>query len=70
MGLGNQKQRTLNLKTKIKELAEAGMTEAYQISDKMERKDAVVAVTEKAASRDILAADEEQDQKELLRHAS
>ena len=52
------------LKAKIKELAEAGMTEAYQISDKMERKDAVVAVTEKAVA-EILAADEEQDQKEL-----
>ncbi|WJG07796.1 polyribonucleotide nucleotidyltransferase [Aliiglaciecola sp. LCG003] len=52
------------LKTKIKELAEAGMTQAYQISDKMERKDAVVAVTEKATA-EILAADPEQDAKEV-----
>ena len=53
------------LKAKIKELAEAGMTEAYQISDKLARKDAVTAVTEKAAA-EILEADEEQDQKEVL----
>ncbi len=52
------------LKAKVKELAEAGMTEAYQISDKMERKDAVVAVTE-SASAAILEADPEQDPKEL-----
>lgn len=54
-----------DLKTKVKELAEAGMTEAYQISDKMERKDAVVAVTEKALAA-IVAENEEQDQKEVL----
>ncbi len=53
------------LKTKVKELAEAGMTDAYQISDKMERKDAVVAVTEKALEA-ILAENQEQDQKEVL----
>ena len=53
------------LKAKVKELAEAGMTEAYQISDKMERKDAVDAVTSKAAAA-ILEADEEQDEKEVL----
>ncbi|MDN4501087.1 polyribonucleotide nucleotidyltransferase [Alteromonadaceae bacterium BrNp21-10] len=54
----------VDLKAKIKELAEAGMTAAYQISDKMERKDAVTAVTDKAAA-DILAANPEQDGKEL-----
>ncbi|GAB2682563.1 polyribonucleotide nucleotidyltransferase [Aliiglaciecola sp. 3_MG-2023] len=53
-----------DLKSKIKELAEAGMTEAYQISDKMVRKDAVVAVTEKAVEA-ILEADPEQDPKEV-----
>ena len=53
------------LKAKVKELAEAGMTEAYQISDKMERKDAVDAVTAKAAAA-IVEADEEQDEKEVL----
>jgi polyribonucleotide nucleotidyltransferase len=51
------------LKAKIKELAEAGMTAAYQISDKLERKDAVTAVTAKAVA-EILAADPEQDAKE------
>lgn len=54
----------VELKAKIKELAEAGMTEAYQISDKMVRKDAVTAVTEKAAA-EILEANPEQDAKEL-----
>ena len=52
------------LKAKVKELAEAGMTEAYQISDKMVRKDAVVAVTEKAIA-EILEANPEQDRKEV-----
>jgi polyribonucleotide nucleotidyltransferase len=52
------------LKDKIKALAEAGMTEAYQISDKLVRKDAVTAVTEKAVA-EILAADPEQDAKEV-----
>lgn len=52
------------LKAKIAELAQEGMTQAYQISDKMERKDAVVAVTEKAAAA-ILEADPEQDAKEV-----
>ena len=51
-----------SLKDKIKALALEGMTAAYQISDKLERKDAVTAVTEKAAA-EILAADEEQDPK-------
>ena len=52
------------LKAKIKELAEEGMTEAYQISDKLVRKDAVTAVTEKAAAA-IAEADAEQDPKEV-----
>lgn len=42
------KAANVGLKQRIAELAEAGMTEAYQISDKMARKDAVTAVTEKA----------------------
>ncbi|HBL21628.1 MAG TPA: polyribonucleotide nucleotidyltransferase, partial [Alteromonas mediterranea] len=53
------------LKDKVKALAEAEMTAAYQISDKLERKDAVTAVTEKALEA-ILAEDEEQDKKEVL----
>ena len=52
------------LKAKVKELAEAGITAAYQISDKMERKDAVVAVTEKTVA-EIIAADETQNAKEV-----
>ena len=52
------------LKAKVKELAEAGITAAYQISDKMERKDAVVAVTEKTVA-EIIAADETQNSKEV-----
>jgi len=58
------------LKAQVKELAEAGMTEAYQISDKMVRKDAITAVTEKAIAA-ILEANSEQDRKEasdLLHH--
>merc|ERR1712137_1212313 len=54
-----------SLKDKVKALAEAEMTAAYQISDKLERKDAVVAATEKALAA-IVAEDEEQDQKEVL----
>ena len=53
------------LKEKVKALAEADMTAAYQISDKLARKEAVTAVTEKALEA-ILAEDEEQDQKEVL----
>ena len=53
------------LKATIKELAEAEMTAAYQISDKLARKDAVVAATEKALAA-ILEANPEQDQKEAL----
>ncbi|MBT0586512.1 polyribonucleotide nucleotidyltransferase [Alteromonas oceanisediminis] len=53
------------LKNKIAELAKSGMTEAYQISDKMERKDAVTAVTEKALAA-VVEADPEQDPKEVL----
>ena len=52
------------LKTKVAELAKVGMTEAYQISDKLARKDAVVAVTS-AASAAILAENPEQDPKEV-----
>jgi polyribonucleotide nucleotidyltransferase len=51
------------LKAQVKELAEAGMTEAYQISDKMVRKDAITAVTEKAIAA-ILEANPLQDRKE------
>lgn len=54
-----------DLKAKVKSLAEAGMTDAYQISDKMERKDAVVATTE-AALAAILEESPEQDAKEVL----
>ncbi|BCO19297.1 polyribonucleotide nucleotidyltransferase [Alteromonas sp. KC3] len=53
------------LKDKVKALAEAEMTAAYQISDKLERKDAVTAATEKALEA-ILAEDEDQDKKEVL----
>jgi polyribonucleotide nucleotidyltransferase len=52
-----------DLKAKVKELAEAGMTEAYQISDKMVRKDAITAVTDAAVAA-ILEANPEQDPKE------
>jgi polyribonucleotide nucleotidyltransferase len=52
------------LKNKVKELAEAGMTEAYQVSDKMERKDAINALTSKTVE-EIVAADEEQNAKEV-----
>jgi polyribonucleotide nucleotidyltransferase len=52
------------LKSKIAELAKEGMTAAYQISDKMERKDAVTAVTEKA-SAELLEADETLDAAEV-----
>jgi len=52
------------LKNKVKELAEAGMTEAYQVSDKMERKDAINALTSKTVET-IVAADENQNAKEV-----
>ena len=52
------------LKGKIAELAKEGMTAAYQISDKMERKDAVTAVTEKALA-ELTEADESLDSKEV-----
>jgi polyribonucleotide nucleotidyltransferase len=58
------------LKAQVKALAEAGMTEAYQISDKMLRKDAITAVTEKAITA-IIEANPAQDRKEasdLLHH--
>lgn len=52
------------LKDKIKAAAEAEMVAAYQISDKLERKAAVDAVTDKATAA-ILEADAEQDEKEV-----
>ena len=52
------------LKEKVKALAEAEMVAAYQISDKLARKDAVTAATEKARDA-ILAEDETQDKKEV-----
>ncbi|UAA39904.1 polyribonucleotide nucleotidyltransferase [Paraneptunicella aestuarii] len=54
----------VDLKTKIKDLIEADMVAAYQISDKMARKDAVEAATEKAVAA-ILEQDAEQDEKEV-----
>jgi polyribonucleotide nucleotidyltransferase len=51
------------LKDKIKSLAEAGMTEAYQISDKLARKDAVTAVNI-STLESLLAEDADLDQKE------
>ncbi len=51
------------LKAKIKELAEADMVAAYQISDKLERKTAVDAATDKAVQA-LLEANPEQDEKE------
>jgi polyribonucleotide nucleotidyltransferase len=52
------------LKAMVKELAETGMTEAYQVSDKMERKDAIVALTSSTVAT-ITAADETQNAKEV-----
>ncbi len=52
------------LKAKIKDMAEADMTAAYQISDKMERKDAINALTDRVTAA-ILEADEEQSEKEV-----
>ncbi|MFT5313093.1 MAG: polyribonucleotide nucleotidyltransferase [Paraglaciecola sp.] len=52
------------LKAKVKELAETGMTEAYQVSDKMERKDAITALTQSTVAT-ITAADESQNAKEV-----
>ncbi|WP_137167083.1 polyribonucleotide nucleotidyltransferase [Salinimonas lutimaris] len=54
-----------SLKDKVKAAALSGMTEAYQISDKLARKDAVTAVKEKALA-EILEQDEAQEQKEVL----
>jgi polyribonucleotide nucleotidyltransferase len=53
------------LKEQVKALAEAEMVAAYQISDKLARKDAVTAATDKALEA-ILAEDEAQDKKEVL----
>ncbi|WP_420932937.1 polyribonucleotide nucleotidyltransferase [Alteromonas sp. A081] len=58
-------EENTSLKDKVKALAEAEMTAAYQISDKLERKNAVVAATDKALAA-IVAEDAEQDQKEVL----
>ncbi|MFT6283793.1 MAG: polyribonucleotide nucleotidyltransferase [Arenicella sp.] len=52
------------LKDKVKELAEAGMTEAYQVSDKMERKDAINALTSKTVET-IIAGNADQNPKEV-----
>jgi polyribonucleotide nucleotidyltransferase len=52
------------LKNQVKALAEAGMTEAYQVSDKMERKDAINALTSQTVET-IVAADENQNAKEV-----
>jgi polyribonucleotide nucleotidyltransferase len=52
------------LKNKVKELAEAGMTEAYQVSDKMERKDAINALTSQTVET-IGAGEADQDAKEV-----
>lgn len=52
------------LKDKIKALAEADMTAAYQISDKMERKNAVTAVTDKTVAA-LTEADETVDASEV-----
>lgn len=59
------KTENTSLKDKVNAAAHSGMVEAYQISDKMARKDAVTAVTEKALA-EILEQDPEQDQKEVL----
>jgi polyribonucleotide nucleotidyltransferase len=53
------------LKTKVADSALEGMTAAYQISDKLARKDAVTEVTSKAKDA-ILAEDETQDPAEVL----
>lgn len=52
------------LKNKVKALAEADMVAAYQISDKLKRKEAVEAATGQAATT-ILEQDQEQDEKEV-----
>ncbi|MFC4699091.1 polyribonucleotide nucleotidyltransferase [Glaciecola siphonariae] len=52
------------LKDKVKAAALDGMLAAYQISDKLERKDAVNAVTEKTVA-DLVAEDETLDPKEI-----
>jgi len=57
-------EQNVALKDKVKASAESGMTEAYQISDKMVRKDAVEAVTAKTIE-ELTAADESLDPKEI-----
>nr|WP_136252472.1 polyribonucleotide nucleotidyltransferase [Ningiella ruwaisensis] len=53
-----------SLKEKVDSAAREGMLAAYQISDKLERKDAVTAVTEKTVA-DLVAEDESLDPKEI-----
>ncbi|MFW8589416.1 polyribonucleotide nucleotidyltransferase [Glaciecola sp. 2405UD65-10] len=57
-------EQNVELKDKVKALAESGMTEAYQVSDKMERKDAVEALTSKTVE-ELTSADESLDPKEV-----
>ncbi len=52
------------LKDKIKASAEAAMTEAYQISDKLARKDAIEALTSQTVES-LVAEDEALDAKEI-----
>lgn len=57
-------EKNVALKEKVEAVALAGMTEAYQISDKMVRKDAVDAVTAKAVS-ELTESDETIDAGEV-----
>jgi polyribonucleotide nucleotidyltransferase len=57
-------EENTDLKDKVKAAAYDGMLAAYQISDKLERKDAVTAVTEKTVA-ELLATDESLDPKEI-----
>jgi polyribonucleotide nucleotidyltransferase len=57
-------EQNVALKDKVKAVAEADMTQAYQISDKMVRKEAVDAVTAKAIA-ELLEADDSLDSKEV-----
>ncbi len=57
-------EKNVALKDKVKAIAEAGMTEAYQISDKLVRKDAVEAITAKAVT-ELTQSDDTIDAKEV-----
>jgi len=57
-------EKNVALKDKVKAIAEADMTQAYQISDKMVRKDAVDAATAKAIT-ELTEADASVDPKEV-----